>query len=80
MSESSIEPTLGIVVAPTKLIKMLPSSMMRKAVMSAALLLPKPTSDPSRYILQTPLPVSKANISSSAKLTPPTLPLLVELT
>ena len=53
-----------------------PSLLMTKASKSAE---PGRTSEPSKYIDQAPVPMSYSSTSSSAKVTPPTEPEVVEL-
>lgn len=78
-SESSTLPTFEIVDDLTRLNKMLPSDIKRKASTSLPFETPRPTSDPSKYNDQVPVAESNFKISSSSNATSPTVPLVVEL-
>lgn len=76
ISESSTVPKPVTVPSVSRLINIVPLDI--KANASTSLVIP--TSEPSKYIDQIPVALFRDKISSSAKVTPPTTPSVVELT
>jgi len=79
MSESSTLPRPSMVVELTKLKRIVPSDISRNAATSAPPETPSPTSEPSKYKDHAPVADSYLRMSSSLKVTPPAVPLVVEL-